>query len=321
MATRLLTAVWRPPTLETLRGSRDGWTGWRTPSWSRRRWRRTRRTPRLASGPAPPPRRAPAARPPGMAVYGRCGWRANRPGQDLAERGSQSGPGLAAVGRMAPGDEPVRADQDRAAAVDLAVAQPGAARVVQVAVEVADAQRVERDAGLRGELPGRLAPGLAVPAGDQQEPARRHEVLDRAAVAVLVLDPGVRQGSARTGGRFIYADLVGRHGSGAAVGNHGGGVVAVAIFGRETVDSASGPACAVLRWCGRRAGGLGPGLTSDSADAARVVLRDDLPAGSQVSGTPPALPVWSAWPGSEAGVHRSGGQRVRAIPHQRKGRH
>jgi len=94
-----------------------------------------------------------------------------------------------------PGDEPVRAHEDRAVAGDLPVALPGAARVVVVAVEVADPQRVERDAGLRGEVPGRLAPGLAVLAGDQQEPSRREEVLDRAAVAVLVIDPGVRQGA------------------------------------------------------------------------------------------------------------------------------
>jgi len=46
-----------------------------------------------------------------------------------------------------------------------------------------------------------------------------------------------------------------------------------------------------LRWCGRRVGGLGPGLTSDSADAARAVLRDDLSAGSQVFWHLPALPV------------------------------
>ena len=60
---------------------------------------------------------------------------------------------------MAPGDEPVRADQDRAAAGDLPVAQPGAARVVVVAVEVADPHRVEREVRLRGELPGRLPQG------------------------------------------------------------------------------------------------------------------------------------------------------------------
>jgi hypothetical protein len=58
---------------------------------------------------------------------------------------------------------------------------------------VADPHRVEREVRLRGELPGRLAPWLALLAGDQQEPARRDEVLDRAAVAVLIVDPGVRQ--------------------------------------------------------------------------------------------------------------------------------
>jgi hypothetical protein len=58
-------------------------------------------------------------------------------------------------------------------------------------------------------------------------------------------------------------------------------------FGREDVGSASGsgPASVVLVWYGRRVGGLGPGLTSESADAARAVLRDDLPAGPQVYGT------------------------------------
>jgi hypothetical protein len=41
-------------------------------------------------------------------------------------------------------------------------------------------RRVERDVRLRGELPGRFAPGVAVLAGDQQEPPRRDEVLDGA---------------------------------------------------------------------------------------------------------------------------------------------
>jgi len=36
---------------------------------------------------------------------------------------------------------------------------------------------------------------------------------------------------------------------------------------------------------GRSVGSLGPGLTSDSADAVRAVLRDDLSAGAQVYGT------------------------------------
>ena len=100
---------------------------------------------------------------------GRSGQRADWPGEDLAERGSQDGPGVAA-GRVPPGDEPVRADRDGAVAGDLPVALPGAARVVVVAVEVADPYRVEREVGFRGELPGRLAPGRAVLAGDQQEP-------------------------------------------------------------------------------------------------------------------------------------------------------
>jgi hypothetical protein len=38
------------------------------------------------------------------------------------------------------------------------------------------------------------------------------------------------------------------------------------------VGKASGPASPVLRWYGRRVGSLGPGLTSESADAARAVL-------------------------------------------------
>ena len=68
-----------------------------------------------------------------------------------------------------------------------------AARIVVVAAEAADPQRVERGVRLRGELPGRFAPGLAVLAGDHQEPPRRQEVLDRAAAAAVVVDPGVRQ--------------------------------------------------------------------------------------------------------------------------------
>jgi hypothetical protein len=43
-------------------------------------------------------------------------------------------------------------------------------------------------------------------------------------------------------------------------------------LGREDVSSASGPASLVLTWWGRSVGGLGPGLTSESADAARAVL-------------------------------------------------
>jgi hypothetical protein len=46
-------------------------------------------------------------------------------------------------------------------------------------------------------------------------------------------------------------------------------------------DGTSGPASPVLTGYGRRVGGLGPGLTSNSADAVRAVLRDDLSAGPQ----------------------------------------
>jgi AcrR family transcriptional regulator len=94
-----------------------------------------------------------------------------------------------------PGDEPVRADEDRAAGGDPAVAQPGAARVVEVAVEMADPHRVDRDVRLGGELPGCLAPRVAVFAGDQQEASRSDEVLDRAAVSVLVEEAGIPMSS------------------------------------------------------------------------------------------------------------------------------
>ena len=57
------------------------------------------------------------------------------------------------------------------------------------------------------------------------------------------------------------------------------------IFGRETVDYASGAASLILTEQGRSVGSLGPGLTSDSADAVRAVLRGALSAGPQVYGT------------------------------------
>ena len=57
------------------------------------------------------------------------------------------------------------------------------------------------------------------------------------------------------------------------------------ILGRETVDSASGAASLILTEQGRSVGSLGPGLTSDSADAVRAVLRGALSAGPQVYGT------------------------------------
>ena len=64
------------------------------------------------------------------------------------------------------------------------------------------------DAGARGQVARRRAPGLALLAGDQQEAPGRDEVLDRAAAAVLVVDPRVRERRARAGGRLVDADLV-----------------------------------------------------------------------------------------------------------------
>jgi hypothetical protein len=82
------------------------------------------------------------------------------------------------------------------------------------------------------------------------------------------------------------------------------------VFGRETVDSASGPASLILTEQGRSVGSLGPGLTSDSADAVRAVLRDDLSAGPQVlmapaSGAGLICPAWTRGQGSQ--VRRASG--------------
>ena len=91
-------------------------------------------------------------------------------------------------------------------------------------------------------------------------------------------------------------------------------------IGRESVGSASGPAPPMLTGQGRRVGGLGPGLACESADA-----RPGCPAnrsagrGPGFSGTHqrcrPDLPGL----GKRPGFHRSGGQRVRAIPQPQKG--
>ena len=63
------------------------------------------------------------------------------------------------------------------------------------------------------------------------------------------------------------------------------------MIDRESVGSASGAASPMLIWRGRMVRSLGPGLTFESADAARAVLRNDLSAGSQFFWHPPALPV------------------------------
>jgi hypothetical protein len=90
--------------------------------------------------------------------------------------------------------------------------------------------------------------------------------------------------------------------------------------GRESVGSASCPASLALTWRGRRVGGLGPGLTSESADAVRVC-----PANRFVGRVPGFCGTHrrcrSDLPGLDQrpGFHRSDGQRVRAIPQPEKG--
>jgi len=89
-------------------------------------------------------------------------------------------------------------------------------------------------------------------------------------------------------------------------------------IGREDVDSASGLASPILTEYGRRVGSLGPGLACESADALSGCPANDSSAGSRVYLAPAGVPSRSARPVQEAGVHRSGGQRVRAIPQPQK---
>jgi hypothetical protein len=86
-------------------------------------------------------------------------------------------------------------------------------------------------------------------------------------------------------------------------------------LGRADVGSASGPASPALVWPGRRVGGLGPGLTSESADAVSVCPAKRSAGrvpGFFLAPTSAAGLICLAW--EEAGVRRSDGQRVRAIP-------
>ena len=80
-----------------------------------------------------------------------------------------------------------------------------------------------------------------------------------------------------------------------------------------------GPASPILTEYGRRVGGLGPGLTCESADALSGCPANDSSAGSQVYLAPTGVPSRSARPVQEAGVLKVSGQRVRAIPQPRKG--
>ena len=89
--------------------------------------------------------------------------------QDLAERIGELAARVGRGGELPPGDEAVRAHQDGSVGGDLPVPQPGAARVEEIAVEVADPDSVERDAGLVRKLACRLAPCATVLAGNEQE--------------------------------------------------------------------------------------------------------------------------------------------------------
>jgi hypothetical protein len=110
----------------------------------------------------------------------------DRPGQDLLQRAGEGRAGVVGRGALSPRDEAVRAHEDRAVALDLPNAQPAAARVEEVAVEVADPQRVERQADLRGERARRLAPLLAVlPAISRKRPSPTRSLTDQD-VGILV---------------------------------------------------------------------------------------------------------------------------------------
>ena len=62
-------------------------------------------------------------------------------------------------------------------------------------------------------------------------------------------------------------------------------------IGRENVDSASGPASPILTEYGRRVGSLGPGLTSESADAASGCPARRFVGRAQVFLAPTGVPV------------------------------
>ena len=103
------------------------------------------------------------------------------------------------------------------------------ARVEQIAVEMTDPEGVERHLSLIGQVTGRLAPRLAVLSRDQKEPPGRDEVLERAALAVLVVDPGVRQRCSWTRRGLVDADVIDRPGRG-VVAHDGRRLVAVAVL-------------------------------------------------------------------------------------------
>src|SRR5258708_27339346 len=74
-----------------------------------------------------------------------------------------------------------------------------------------------------------------------------------------------------------------------------------------------------MSWRGGMVKGLGSGLTSESADAIRVVLRNDVSAGRRFSGTHRRCRSDLPGLGKRPGFTGPDGQRVRAIPQPQKG--
>ena len=93
----------------------------------------------------------------------------DRASEDAAERVGERRQRVVGGRDLPPGDVAVRAHEDRAVALDPAMARPEQARVEEVALAVADAHRVERQAGLGRQLARGVAPVRAVLARDQQE--------------------------------------------------------------------------------------------------------------------------------------------------------
>ena len=111
---------------------------------------------------------------------------------------------------MTPADHPVGSDQHGPLRRDAAELRPGQARVEQVAIDVTDAQRIDRQIVFSGEGRGRGAPSCpSSPAISRKRPGWTR-VLHGPAMAGLVVDPCVRQGAARIRARLVEADVVDR---------------------------------------------------------------------------------------------------------------
>ena len=144
----------------------------------------------------------------------RTGHPTHRPGEDLAERGSQDGPGwLVPAG--------CRQAMNRSGRTRIAPSLP----ICRWRCQAQHGScRSPSRWPIRSASSGRLVSAASCLAARHQawpsslaisrNRCRREEVLDRAAVAVFVLDPGVRERSSGAGGRLIEADVAGWRGRG-----------------------------------------------------------------------------------------------------------